>query len=228
MRDGQRIGVVIPALNEADAIAKVVGEIPAWVDRIVVADNGSSDATGLAVAARGGRRRRARRGTRLWSGVSCGSGGIAAGGHHRVRRRRLQRHPEDMASLVDPIIAGKADMVIGSRALGDRERGSLTPQQRFGNWLATRLIRLIWRAHYTDLGPFRAIGRTALDKPRDGRSQLWMDRRDADQGGGSAPQTGRSSGPLPPPNRDLEGVGDHQRHGDGRIQDPAPSSDGMR
>ncbi len=73
-------------------------------------------------------------------------------------------YPEDMADLVDPIIAGRADLVIGSRVLGQAEAGALTPQQRWGNWLATRLIRLIWGVRFTDLGPFRAISRDALDR----------------------------------------------------------------
>jgi hypothetical protein len=73
-------------------------------------------------------------------------------------------HGDDMQLLVDPVVAGDCDMVIGSRVLGEREAGSLTPQQRFGNWLATRLIRLFWGVAYTDLGPFRAIGRPALER----------------------------------------------------------------
>ncbi|MEM1306714.1 MAG: glycosyltransferase, partial [Pseudomonadota bacterium] len=72
--------------------------------------------------------------------------------------------PSDMADLVDPILRDEADFVIGSRAIGDVEPGALTPQQVFGNWLATLLIRLIWGARFTDLGPFRAIRRTALDQ----------------------------------------------------------------
>ncbi|HRD76411.1 MAG TPA: glycosyltransferase family 2 protein, partial [Hyphomicrobiaceae bacterium] len=72
--------------------------------------------------------------------------------------------PEDLASLVDPIIAGSADFMLASRAVGEREQGSLTPQQVFGNWLATTLIRLFWRARYTDLGPFRAIAKPALER----------------------------------------------------------------
>ena len=67
-----------------------------------------------------------------------------------------------MAALVDPIIAGEADMVLGSRVLGPREPGSLTVQQMFGNWLATTLIRLIWGARYSDLGPYRAIRHSSL------------------------------------------------------------------
>lgn len=70
--------------------------------------------------------------------------------------------PTQAARLVDPIISGAADFVIGSRVLGQREAGSLSLQQRFGNALACWLIRLIWRAKYTDLGPFRAIRRSSL------------------------------------------------------------------
>ena len=66
-------------------------------------------------------------------------------------------HPEEMTLLVQPIVDGNADMVIGSRALGQREKGSMMPQQVFGNWLATRLMRLFHGVSYTDLGPFRAI-----------------------------------------------------------------------
>jgi glycosyltransferase involved in cell wall biosynthesis len=66
-------------------------------------------------------------------------------------------HPEELSLLIAPITEGVADMVIGSRALGAREAGSMTPQQVFGNWLATYLIRLFFKYTFTDLGPFRAI-----------------------------------------------------------------------
>ena len=66
-------------------------------------------------------------------------------------------HPEQLPELLRPILEEGYDMVIGSRALGARERGSMTPQQVFGNWLATTLIRLFYRTRYTDLGPFRVI-----------------------------------------------------------------------
>jgi hypothetical protein len=66
-------------------------------------------------------------------------------------------HPEEMMALVQPILDDEADLVIGSRALGQREKGAMLPQQVFGNWLATRLIRLLYRKRFTDLGPFRAI-----------------------------------------------------------------------
>ena len=69
----------------------------------------------------------------------------------------------EMPLLVDPIIAGEADLVIGSRRLGEAERGALTPQQMFGNWLACHLIHLIWGVRFTDLGPFRAVSGPALE-----------------------------------------------------------------
>jgi hypothetical protein len=66
-------------------------------------------------------------------------------------------HPNELPSLVDPIAAGDADMVIGSRARGQQERGALSPQQRVGNVIACTALRLFYDVHYTDLGPFRAI-----------------------------------------------------------------------
>jgi hypothetical protein len=71
-------------------------------------------------------------------------------------------YPEQMPELLAPLLRGDADMVIGSRALGVREKGSLLPQQRFGNWLASRLLRLRYGGSVTDLGPFRAILAPAL------------------------------------------------------------------
>ena len=73
-------------------------------------------------------------------------------------------HPDEMPHIVRPICKGDADLVIGSRALGDLERGSMTPQQLFGNWLATSLIRMIYDYRFTDLGPFRAITWEALER----------------------------------------------------------------
>jgi glycosyltransferase involved in cell wall biosynthesis len=66
-------------------------------------------------------------------------------------------HPEEMQKLIEPIVNDDADLVIGSRALGKRESGSVTPQQLFGNWLATRLLKVIYKIQFTDLGPFRAV-----------------------------------------------------------------------
>jgi glycosyltransferase involved in cell wall biosynthesis len=72
--------------------------------------------------------------------------------------------PADLPRLLEPIVRGDADMVLGSRVLGERETGALTPQQRFGNALATVLLRALHGARYSDLGPFRAIRREALDR----------------------------------------------------------------
>jgi glycosyltransferase involved in cell wall biosynthesis len=73
-------------------------------------------------------------------------------------------HPEELPLLIAPIWEGNKDMVIGSRALGQKESGSMTPQQVFGNWLATRLIKLFFKYRFTDLGPFRAIRYDSLLK----------------------------------------------------------------
>jgi glycosyltransferase involved in cell wall biosynthesis len=161
MRYNQSIGVVIPALNEADAIGRVVGDIPSWVDKIIVADNGSKDGTGD-VARKAGAV--VVREMELGYGAACLAGIAALGPVDIVvfLDGDYSDHPEDMADLVDPILNGSYDFVIGSRATGAREAGSLTPQQLFGNWLATTLIRQIWGAYYTDLGPFRAIRASSL------------------------------------------------------------------
>ena len=73
-------------------------------------------------------------------------------------------YPEELPNVVGPIVNENFEMVIGSRALGKKEKGSLTPQQVFGNWLATQLIHLFYKAKFTDLGPFRAITTKALDQ----------------------------------------------------------------
>jgi hypothetical protein len=72
-------------------------------------------------------------------------------------------YPEEITKVLAPILEKDFDMVIGSRVLGKREKGALTPQQVFGNWLATRLIKLVYKAKFTDLGPFRAIKSDALE-----------------------------------------------------------------
>jgi glycosyltransferase involved in cell wall biosynthesis len=161
MRLGQRIGVVIPALDEERAIGRVIADIPDWVDQIIVADNGSRDATASVAEAAGAIVvREPERGY----GAAClrGIAALTDIGVVVFLDGDYSDHPQEMAALVDPILQGKADMVIGSRVTGQLARGALTPQQRFGNWLACRLIALFWRVRYTDLGPFRAISRPAL------------------------------------------------------------------
>jgi len=161
MRNGARIGVVIPAQNEQNAIARVIGDIPRWVDEIIVADNGSTDAT--ADVAR-------RAGAFVVHEAEPGYGAACLKGIAALERVDViaftdgdyADYPEDLAQLIDPIVGEGVDLVIGSRAIGERQDGALTPQQIFGNWLATRLIGLIWGMKFTDLGPFRAIRSKAL------------------------------------------------------------------
>lgn len=161
MRNGKRVGVVIPALNEEQAIGYVIGDIPSWVDDIVVADNGSHDCTVAAARAAGARVVvEHERGY----GAACQAGIAALRGHDIIvfLDGDYSDRPQEMAALVDPIASGRSDFVVGSRVRGERERGALTPQQRFGNWLACRLIGRLCGTTCSDLGPFRAIRSDAL------------------------------------------------------------------
>lgn len=161
MRHGQRIGVVIPAVDEERAIGRVIADIPGWVDQIVVADNGSRDATVERAQAAGAT---VVRETERGYGAACQTGIATLQSIDIVvfLDGDYSDHPQEMAALVDPIASGSADMVIGSRVTGNLQRGALTPQQRFGNGLACFLIHRIWGVGYTDLGPFRAIRATSL------------------------------------------------------------------
>lgn len=157
------ITVIIPALNEELAIGGVVARIPDFVSRIIVADNGSTDATAA-------RAREA--GAEVVYAADAGYGraclaGVAAAGKCDVLvflDGDGSDMPEQMERLVAPILSGEIDMVIGSRALGRAQKGSLTFPQRFGNRLACALMQLFWQAKYTDLGPFRAIRKSAYDR----------------------------------------------------------------
>ncbi|MBK8915373.1 MAG: TIGR04283 family arsenosugar biosynthesis glycosyltransferase [Phycisphaerales bacterium] len=156
-----RIAVIIPALNEEQSLPHLLAAIPDWVDDVIVVDNGSSDAT-AAVAAE--------HGARVVSEPCRGYGaaclaGIAASDAAEILvflDADFSDHPEQMERLVSPIARGRADLVIGSRTLGNRERGALRFVQRWGNALACLLIRRFWSHNYTDLGPFRAIRASAL------------------------------------------------------------------
>ena len=150
------IRIIIPARNEARALPTVLRGIPSWIDRVVVADNGSTDGTGATAGANGADVVRV---DTAGYGRAC-MAGVATAGPCDVlvfMDGDAADDPADLAALLAPILDGTADLVIGSRALGQREQGSLTPQQRFGNALACHLIALIWGHRFTDLGPFRAI-----------------------------------------------------------------------
>lgn len=160
---GLRVSVIIPTHNEADALPHVLRAIPDWVSGVVVVDWRSNDGT-PEVAARCGAL--VIEEPRHGYGRACLSG-IAALPDTDVivfLDGDASDDPGDMNALLAPIAAGEADMVLGSRTLGRREKGALTPQQIFGNWLACRLMRTIWGGRFSDLGPFRAITRDALER----------------------------------------------------------------
>ncbi|MGC8539671.1 MAG: glycosyltransferase family 2 protein [Phycisphaerae bacterium] len=155
--------VVIPALNEQESIARVVASIPSWVQRTIVVDNGSTDATAERARQAGAEViTEPRRGY----GQACLAGCAAAEDADIVvfLDGDLSDYPDQMEKLVQPITEDRADFVLGSRTRGVCEAGALLPQQRFGGWLACLLIRWLWRYRYTDLGPFRAIRRTSLTR----------------------------------------------------------------
>lgn len=165
MRVEPTIAVVIPALNEADAIGRVIEEIPAWVDSIVVADNGSTDGTPEVAEAHGARVvHEPRRGY----GAAC-LRGLAALDQHDVKPDIVvfldadhSDFPAQMDRLIEPITRDHADLVIGSRTIERAEKGALTLPQRLGNALASTLLRRIWGQRVSDLGPFRAVRFDAL------------------------------------------------------------------
>lgn len=156
------ISVIIPVFNEQDAIEKVIGDIPGDLPaEIIVVDNGSTDQTAKLAAAMGARIvRENRRGY----GSAC-LAGIAATNNPDIvvfLDGDYSDHPNEMSDLIVPILENRADLVIGSRVLGNSEPGALMIQARFGNRLATSLIKILFGVSYTDLGPFRAIRYRAL------------------------------------------------------------------
>ncbi|HEX7078747.1 MAG TPA: glycosyltransferase family 2 protein [Candidatus Eisenbacteria bacterium] len=158
------VDAVIPALDEAASIGQVLDALPGgWIRRVVVADNGSRDGTPDVARAHGALVvHEPRRGY----GSAC-LRAIAALSDDPPDAvlfldADLSDDPGEAPALLGPIAEGRADLVIGSRTLGERERGALTPQARFGNWLATRLLRRFHGVSWTDLGPFRAIRYPAL------------------------------------------------------------------
>lgn len=164
------LAVVIPALNEEATIADQVAEVlavAAWPDlpvrvaRVIVVDNGSEDATAArAVAAGATVVSEPRRGY----GRACHSGVLAASNVDYIVQMDgdLSDRFDELPLLLAPLLAGEADLVIGSRTLGSYEPGSLQPQQIFGNWLAAHLLGTLYGVHVTDIGPFRVIGRPQL------------------------------------------------------------------
>lgn len=160
--ENRNVIVIIPAYNEENAVGKVVNAIPKdWVQEIVVVNNNSNDQT--PVVAR-------EAGATVLEQPLQGYGNACLKGLEYIAAKEClpevvlfldadySDYPEEAPLLIAPILSGEVDMVIGSRNLGQREKGAMTPQQIFGNWLATTLIRWLYRVEYTDLGPFRAVG----------------------------------------------------------------------
>ena len=168
-----RAAVVIPARNEAGALPGLLADLDraasvldgALLQEVVVVDNGSIDGTGDVARAAGAT---VIREPRPGYGAAC----LAGLAHLRRSPPEVvifldgdrSDDPADLPAVLSPIVHGDADLVIGSRALGEREPGSLTPAQAFGNALAATMIRLLFGARVTDLGPFRAARWTSLER----------------------------------------------------------------
>jgi len=135
MISGKRIVVIIPAFNEEESLPKVIEDIPEFVDEIIVVNNASTDST---------------------SEVAEKNGAT-------VLTENEKGYGAACLKAID-YIKENYDLVIGSRMLGKREKSSMLPQAVFGNWLASFLVKLFWNYKFTDLGPFRAIRFSSLQK----------------------------------------------------------------
>jgi glycosyltransferase involved in cell wall biosynthesis len=156
-----KIRIVIPAFNEENGVGQVIQEIPKGVvDEIIVVNNASTDKTEVIARDNGA--------TVLYEAIP-GYGRACLKGIDYIKHSASKPdvivfldadhsdYPEEIHELIRPIVEDRADLVIGSRALGGKEKGSMTRPQIFGNWLATRLLKWIYKVKFTDLGPFRAI-----------------------------------------------------------------------
>ena len=154
------IKVIIPAFNEEKSIAKVIAEIPDFVEEIVVVNNNSTDQT-VQVATKAG--------ASVLTEKSKGYGYACLKGIDYLSQKNktpdilvfldgdFSDFPQELTKVIQPIIDGRVDFVVGARVKELRASGSLTPQQIFGNWLACFLMKILYQSSFTDLGPFRAI-----------------------------------------------------------------------
>jgi glycosyltransferase involved in cell wall biosynthesis len=162
---GVPVALIIPALDEELAIASLLENIDRGLVRdVIVGDNGSRDATAAIARSRGARVVRVDE--RGYGAACAGALATIADDIDVVLFMDADGSddPAEIPRVLEPILSGRSDLVVGSRALGVVEPGALAPQQRFGNWLATRLISILYGHRYTDLGPFRAIRRGLLDR----------------------------------------------------------------
>ncbi len=155
------VDVIIPVYNEAESIGKVIEDIPMQsIRHVIVCNNGSTDLTAEVAA---------KKGAIVVYEPNKGYGNACLKGMEYIALQKekpdiivfidgdYSDFPQEMSELIRPIHENSMDLVIGSREKGVKENGAMMPQQIFGNWLATTLIKIIYNYHFTDLGPFRAI-----------------------------------------------------------------------
>ena len=154
------IKVIIPAYNEAESIGKVIKQIPGYVNEIIVVNNNSTDETA---------KNAKQSGAIVLTELSSGYGNACLKGINYIKQQvkkpdiivfldgDFSDYPEELTKIIAPIIDRDVDFVLGARVKNLREKGAMQPQQIFGNWLATFLMRLFYKSKFTDLGPFRAI-----------------------------------------------------------------------
>ncbi len=160
------IDVIIPAFNEEHSVEKVIADFPENTVRdIIVVNNNSQDGTAVNALLAG---------ATVLNESYQGYGAACLKGMSYIAQKEIKPdivvfidadysdHPEQVYLLLKPIIQEEYDMVIGSRTLGEREKGSMTIQQKIGNKIASALLRWLYKTHYTDLGPFRAIKYSSL------------------------------------------------------------------
>ena len=156
----ETIKVIIPAYNEEYSIRNVIQDIPSFVDEIIVVNNNSTDAT---------EKNAKDSGATVLTELKAGYGNACLKGIEYINQQKkttdivvfldgdYSDYPEQLTKIVNPIIEKNIDFVVGSRVKKFREKGAMQPQQIFGKWLATFLMRVFFKSKFTDLGPFRAI-----------------------------------------------------------------------
>ncbi|HLV38668.1 glycosyltransferase family 2 protein [Xanthomarina sp.] len=154
------IKVIIPAFNEADSITKVIKDIPEIVDEIIVVNNNSTDNT---------ENNAKQAGATVLTETNKGYGYACLKGMDYISKQEIKPdiivfldgdysdYPEELTKIIQPILEDNIDFVLGARVKQLRENGSMTKPQIFGNWLATTLMKFLFKSTFTDLGPFRAI-----------------------------------------------------------------------
>jgi len=156
----ETITVIIPAYNEESSIGNVIRDLPDFVHEIIVVNNNSTDAT---------EKNAKDAGATVLTELKAGYGNACLKGIEHIKQQQkttdivvfldgdYSDYPEELTKIIAPIIENDIDFVVGNRVKKFREKGAMQPQQIFGNWLATFLMRVFFKSKFTDLGPFRAI-----------------------------------------------------------------------